>query len=67
MDIQQSSMEDGVSKIIIDGKTYISPKMPFGKGNVLVSDGDHIYINYYELKNGEWKRTFKAFIKCFFC
>ena len=44
----------------IDGKRIASaPKIKNGKTSSAMI-GDKIYVNGYEYKNGEWKRTFAA-------
>lgn len=44
----------------IDGKRIASaPKRKNGKISITVR-GDKVYVNGYEYKNGEWKRTLAA-------
>lgn len=47
------------NKICINGKEILdAPKRTWG--NSITTVNDKIYINGYEFKNGEWKRTLTA-------
>lgn len=59
----QTVIQNG-HNLIINGKTYDYPKNTKGQ-NVTIIDGN-IYVNGYELINGEWKRTFSALWHKFF-
>lgn len=65
--------QDGKSyKIEDEGVIYINdekvqvPKEWFLGGTSLVTDEKGVYINGYEYKDGEFKRTLKAIWKCLF-
>lgn len=49
------------NKVIINGKEHKKP----GVGNTLVQSNNHIFINGYEFKNGKFKRTLRAILKCY--
>lgn len=50
----------------IDGKRIIStPKTKSGKTSITVIN-NKIYVNGYEYKNGEWKRTLAALLHLWF-
>ena len=49
-------------KVFINGKEYKKP----GRGNTIIQENNAIYINGYEFKNGTFKRSLSAIIKCLF-
>lgn len=54
------------NSVTINHVKYPYPKNPFG-GSVSVINGNKVYANYRELKDGEWKITIMSIIRCLFC
>lgn len=49
--------------LIINGVQMDMPKKM--KGNSICTNGNSVYIDGFELKNGKWKRTIRAFWECY--
>ena len=58
MMIQNNNYVINNSEIVIDGQKIPNP--PCGSWTNVTMINGHIFVNGYEYKNGQWKRTLRA-------
>ena len=56
--MKQSSVITSGKKVIINGKSYEYPAGSKGQNVTVINS--NVYVNGYELIDGEWKKTLKA-------